>query len=131
MNHMKNGVQLHLGLVLSFLEEMSFMLYELRIYHVVPGRMQAILDRFRDDTISIFAKHNMKVTEFWVDADESKNDLYYILEHQDMASRERNFQEFLEDREWLELKERTEQNGPLYESIDIIYLRNAPFSDKK
>ncbi|MDQ0885692.1 hypothetical protein QFZ81_000780 [Paenibacillus sp. V4I9] len=36
------------------------MLYELRIYQVVPGRMQAILDRFRDDTIRIFAKHDMR-----------------------------------------------------------------------
>ncbi|MFD2614834.1 NIPSNAP family protein [Paenibacillus gansuensis] len=40
------------------------MLYELRIYQVVPGRMQAILDQFRDGTIGIFAKHNMKVTNF-------------------------------------------------------------------
>lgn len=103
------------------------MLYELRTYHVVPGRMQTILDRFRDDTIRIFAKHDMKVTNFWVDADESTNRLYYVLEHPDAASRERNFQAFQEDQEWLDLKNRTEQNGPLYEKIDIIYLKKAPF----
>ncbi|MGO4271352.1 NIPSNAP family protein [Paenibacillus sp. TAF58] len=103
------------------------MLYELRIYQVVPGRMQAILDRFRDDTIRIFAKHDMKVTNFWVDADETKDRLYYVLEHQDAASREQNFKAFLEDTEWLELKERTEQNGPLHEKIDIVYMKKAPF----
>ncbi|KRF13374.1 NIPSNAP family protein [Paenibacillus sp. Soil787] len=103
------------------------MLYELRIYQVVPGRMQAILDRFRDNTIRIFAKHDMKVTNFWVDVDETKDRLYYVLEHQDMDSRERNFQAFLEDQEWLELKERTEQNGPLHENIDIVYMNKAPF----
>ncbi|WP_307447761.1 NIPSNAP family protein [Paenibacillus sp. V4I3] len=33
--------------------------------------MQAILDRFRNDTIRTFAKHDMKVTNFWVVVDES------------------------------------------------------------
>ena len=45
----------------------------------------------------------------------------------DMASRERNFQAFLEDPEWLELRQRTEQNGPLYEKIDVVYMKKAPF----
>ncbi|MFE4709303.1 NIPSNAP family protein [Paenibacillus sp. NPDC056722] len=103
------------------------MLYELRIYHVIPGRMQSILDRFRDGTITIFAKHHMKVTEFWVEADESTNRLYYVLEHRDLAAREQNFKAFQEDPEWLELKERTEQNGPLHENIDVVYLKKADF----
>ncbi|WP_373228736.1 NIPSNAP family protein [Cohnella sp.] len=103
------------------------MLYELRIYQVIPGRMQALLDRFRDDTIRIFAKHSMRVTNFWEDADESKNRLYYVLEHQDAASRERNYKAFREDPEWLELRGRTEENGPLHEKVDIIYMNQVPF----
>ncbi len=106
---------------------MTKMLYELRIYDVVPGKMQTILDRFRDHTIQIFAKHGMKVTQFWVDADETKNRLYYVLEHPDAASREHNFKAFTEDQQWLDLKERTEQAGPLYEKIETIYMHNAPF----
>ncbi|MCZ8516570.1 hypothetical protein O9H85_30115 [Paenibacillus filicis] len=47
--------------------------------------------------------------------------------HPDAASRERNFQAFMEDPEWLDLKERTEANGPLHEKIDIIYMNKAPF----
>ncbi|MFC4807698.1 NIPSNAP family protein [Paenibacillus sp. GCM10023250] len=103
------------------------MLYELRIYTIPEGRMQAMLDRFRDDTIRIFAKHGMNVTEFWVDADASKNRLYYILEHRDAEARERNFEAFMKDPEWLDVRERTERDGPLYEAIDIVYMRKAPF----
>ncbi|MEK8128754.1 NIPSNAP family protein [Paenibacillus filicis] len=103
------------------------MLYELRIYDVLPGRMQAMLDRFRDDTIKIFAKHGMKVTNFWVDADPAKNRLYYVLEHPDASAREQNFQAFLEDQEWIDLRQRTEQSGPMYDKIEIIYMENAPF----
>ncbi|WP_042161071.1 NIPSNAP family protein [Paenibacillus gorillae] len=107
------------------------MLYELRTYYIIPGRMQAMLNRFRDHTITIFAKHGMKVTNFWIDADESNNRLYYVLEHQDEAARERNFQAFLEDQEWLDLRHRTEQDGPMYEKIDIAYMKIAPFFHAK
>ena len=31
------------------------------------------------------------------------------------------------DPEWLELKRVTEQDGPLYEKIDIVYLKKVPF----
>ncbi|MCY9656760.1 NIPSNAP family protein [Paenibacillus chondroitinus] len=103
------------------------MLYELRIYDVTPGKMEAILNRFRDGTISIFAKHEMKVTNFWVDVDDSKERLYYVLEHVDMASRERNFQAFFEDPEWLELKSKSEVNGPLHEKIEVVYMKKASF----
>ncbi|MBO7742784.1 NIPSNAP family protein [Paenibacillus sp. MWE-103] len=103
------------------------MLYELRIYTIPPGRMQAMLNRFRDDTIRIFARYDMKVTEFWVDADESKNRLYYVLEHRDAEARERNFEAFMNDPEWLAVRAKTEQDGPLYEHIDIVYMHKAPF----
>ena len=56
-----------------------------------------------------------------------KDRLYYVLEHADISARERNFQAFLEDPEWLELKERTERNGALHESIEVVYMRNADF----
>ncbi|MDR6550244.1 NIPSNAP family protein [Paenibacillus qinlingensis] len=103
------------------------MLYELRIYDIVPGRMEAILDRFRDNVIALLAKHEMKTTNFWVDADESKNRLYYVLEHENADSRERNFEAFLHDPEWLDIQYRTELNGPLYEKIESIFMQNVPF----
>lgn len=40
------------------------MLYELRIYHIHPGKMQAINDRFSNHTLRIFAKHGIKVIDF-------------------------------------------------------------------
>ena len=89
------------------------MLYELRTYQMKPGRRQVMLSRFRTDTIALMAKHNMKVTRFWVDADASKDRLYYVLEHPDMASRERNYKAFMEDPEWLDLRKHTELGGVL------------------
>ncbi|QHW34122.1 NIPSNAP family protein [Paenibacillus rhizovicinus] len=102
------------------------MIYELRIYYVVPGRMEELLNRFRDHTLHLFQKHDLKVANFWVDMDASNDRLYYVFEHRDLAAREKNFQAFLEDPDWLALQERTERNGKLYERIDEIYMRTAP-----
>ena len=103
------------------------MLYELRIYHINPGKMQDIQARFRDHTLQIFANNRLKVTEFWEDADETNNSLYYVMEHPDMETRNQRFNRFDIDPEWLELKRVTEQDGPLYEKIDIVYLKKVPF----
>ena len=38
----------------------SATVYELRIYHAVPGKLDELGTRFRDDTDKLFAKHGMK-----------------------------------------------------------------------
>ncbi|CAI6085527.1 NIPSNAP family protein [Cohnella sp. JJ-181] len=106
------------------------MLYELRTYQMKPGRLQAMLDRFKSDTLGLFAKHQMKVIQFWVDTDESKDRLYYVLEHPDMTSRERNYKAFMEDPEWLAARKRTETDGVLYEYVESAYMKQAAFFPK-
>jgi len=43
----------------------STVVYELRIYHVVPGKIENLVARFRDHTMKLFADHGIKS----VDAD--------------------------------------------------------------
>jgi tRNA nucleotidyltransferase (CCA-adding enzyme) len=103
------------------------MMYELRIYHICPDKLQDILERFRDHTLQMFKKHGMKVTEFWEDADEATNRLYYVMEHADIETRNRHFERFHEDPAWIELKRVTEQNGPLFQKIETIFMKKVPF----
>ncbi|MCR2804287.1 NIPSNAP family protein [Paenibacillus soyae] len=106
------------------------MLYELRIYYIHPGKMQEIQARFQNRTLQIFANHGLKVTEFWEDANEENNRLYYVMEHSDMETRNQSFEKFHNDPEWLELKRVTELNGPLFEKIDIVFLKTVAFFKK-
>ena len=39
--------------------------YELRIYHVVAGKLDSLVARFRDYTNKLFAKHGMKSVAYW------------------------------------------------------------------
>lgn len=41
------------------------MIYELRFYEVVPGKLSAVNTRFADHTIGVFQKHRIKVVGFW------------------------------------------------------------------
>jgi hypothetical protein len=57
--------------------------YELRMYHVNEGKMDALVARFGDHTDAIFKRHNMKSIGYWVpeDAPYSQNLFIYVLEH--------------------------------------------------
>ena len=39
--------------------------YELRLYHVKEGKMEALKARFGDHTDAIFKRHNMKSIGYW------------------------------------------------------------------
>ena len=41
------------------------MIYELRIYPCIPGRLPALLKRFENDTLKIWDKHGIKQAGFW------------------------------------------------------------------
>ena len=41
------------------------MIYELRIYTTIPGRMPNLLARFNDHTLKIWEKHGIKQVGFW------------------------------------------------------------------
>lgn len=41
------------------------MIYELRIYTTLPGRMPNLLSRFDNHTLRIWEKHGIKQVGFW------------------------------------------------------------------
>ena len=106
--------------------------FELRIYHAVPGRMQDLLARFRDHTISIFDRHGMESVAYWTpmdDPDKNKT-LIYILRHPGREAAEANWKTFRDDPEWKSVKEKSEANGPLVEKIDSTFMALTDFSPR-
>ena len=91
------------------------MIYELRTYQVVPGRMKELNDRFANITVRLFEKHGMKVVGFWETAigEATTTELIYMLAFEDLGHYQRALDAFIADPEWQEAKQRTEVNGPL------------------
>ncbi|MDR6880565.1 hypothetical protein J2X61_002314 [Bacillus sp. 3255] len=105
------------------------MLYELRIYTMHEGKMEAIQQRFSEHTLRIFERLGMNVTEFWIDQT-GLSKLYYVLEYTDKDERQRQWDAFRQDPEWIEAKRKSEENGPIIESIQEIFMNRASFFAK-
>ena len=83
------------------------MLYELRIYITVPGRLPAINDRFAKHTIGFFKKHSIGILGFWNDEIGTSNQLTYILAFDSMADREQKWGVFQADPGWHQVRAET------------------------
>ena|SRR3984893_2995893 len=104
--------------------------YELRMYHVNGGKMDALRDRFGNYTDAIFKRHNMKSVGYWSpeDAPDSQNLFIYILEHPSRAEAEKNWAAFQADPEWQKVKAESEARGPLVDHIDRYFMDPTSFS---
>ena len=107
----------------------SAKVYELRIYHAVPGKLESLVARFRDYTDKLFAKHGMKSVAYWTALDEpvKSSALFYVLEHPSREAAAANWKAFQEDLEWKTVKAKSEENGKLAEKIDSTFLTLTDF----
>ena len=107
--------------------------YELRMYHVNEGKMDALIARFGDHTDAIFRRHNMKSVGFWRPEDEpySQNLFVYILEHPSREEARKNWAAFQADPEWKKVKADSETNGALANHIDSYFMDPTSFSALK
>ena len=106
--------------------------YELRVYHAAPGKLDDLLARFRDHTVKIFERHGMKSVAYWTPVDEpQKSDtLIYILQHPSRAAAEANWKAFQDDPEWKSVKAKSEENGKLVEKVDSTFMSLTDFSPR-
>jgi hypothetical protein len=110
----------------------STTLYELRIYHVAPGKIDDLVARFRDHTMKLFADHGIKSVAYWTALDEpvKNSTFFYILEHPSREAAAANWKAFQADPEWQRVKAKSEENGKLVEKIDSTFLTLTDFSPR-
>ncbi len=108
------------------------MIYELRIYHAVPGRLPALISRFRDQTLRSWDKHGIRQAGFWTTAiGESEGELTYMLAWKSLAEREERWGAFLADPERIAIFAESERDGPLVQNISSQLLEPTEFSSVK
>ena len=107
--------------------------YELRMYHVNDGKMEALKARFGDHTDGIFKRHNLKSIGYWVpeDAPYSQSLFVYILEHPSREEARKNWAAFQADPEWQKVKAESETQGALANHIDSYFMDPTAFSALK
>ena len=105
------------------------MVYELRTYTAVPGRLPELLHRFQTITLGLWEQHGIRPVGFWtVVIGESNLRLYYMLAWDSLAEREVKWTRFMSDPEWLSRRAETERDGPLVASFANTILEPTAFS---
>lgn len=105
------------------------MIYELRVYHCVPGRLPALLKRFETVTLELWRRHSIVQAGFWtVVVGNSNQDLYYLLAWQSLAEREAKWAAFQSDPEWIAKRAQTEADGAIVASISNTIFQPTAFS---
>ena len=106
--------------------------FELRVYHAVPGKVPALVSRFRDTASKLLAKHDLKAVGYWVpeDAPASDNTFIYILAHPSREEAKKNWDALRADPAFLEMA-KSEQAEKLLEKVDSTYMQPTDFSPMK
>ena len=106
--------------------------FELRVYHAVPGKLPALESRFRDTTSKLLAKHDLKVVGYWVpeDAPAWDNTFIFMLAHASREEANKNWDALWADPAFQEVV-KSEQSNKLVEKADSTYMRPTDFSPMK
>ncbi len=106
--------------------------FELRVYHAVPGKLPALESRFRDTASRLPAKHDLKAVGYWVpeDAPASDNTFIYILAHPSREEAKKNWDAMFADPAFQEMV-KSEQADKLVNKVDATYMRPTDFSPMK
>jgi NIPSNAP len=105
------------------------MLYEMRVYHCMPGRLPALLKRFETKTLAIWQKHGIRQAGFFTTVvGESNQQLVYFLTWESLAERERKWSAFMSDPEWLAARAETEKDGQIVAHLSNQILVPTAFS---
>jgi hypothetical protein len=108
------------------------MLYELRVYRCIPGRLPALIKRFDTATLKLWEKHGIRQVGFWTTLiGESNQELTYMLAWNSLAEREQKWNGFMADPEWVDKRAESEKDGAIVANIVSQILQPTSFSAMK
>jgi hypothetical protein len=108
--------------------------FELRTYHCLPGRLEALKARFRNHTVKLFEKHGIQNIGYWVpqDADKGKDTtLIYIVAHPDKEAAAKAWAAFRVDPDWVKARTESEKDGKIVDKVESVYMDAVDFSKLK
>jgi NIPSNAP len=108
------------------------MIYEMRVYRCVPGRLPALLQRFQNTTLKLWDKHGIKQAGFWTTLiGDSNQELTYLLAWESLADREKKWNAFMVDPDWVNARAASEKDGAILLNASNQILVPTAFSAVK
>lgn len=95
------------------------MIYQLRIYEIFETNKDAFHARFRDHAMRIMGQYGFDFVGLWESATPERTEFIYLLRWPDEATMRRQWEEFMADEEWTQIKRETSAKyGDLVGTID-------------
>lgn len=97
--------------------------YEMRHYTTRPGKLGDLDARFRNHTMSLFAKHGMEnLWYFHPEAGQANAEttLLYFLAHHSAEAKEASFAAFRSDPDWTAARNASEKDGPILVEKGVV-----------
>ncbi len=105
------------------------MIYELRVYRALPGRMPALLKRFETRTLKIWERMGIRQLGFWTTLiGPSHLELVYMLVWESLEEQQRKWALFQADPEWREAWAESEKDGIIVGNVANTMLNPTKFS---
>ena len=116
---------------LNFAASVKPRAFDLRIYSVLPGKLDAFRNRWRDFAVPIYERNGLHSVGWWVtekkDAD-GHDQLICLLAGENIAAIQKSIGAFHQDAEWQRVEKETEKDGKLRGGIEAFKLTPADFS---
>jgi hypothetical protein len=108
------------------------MIYEMRVYRCLPGRLPNLLKRFENTTLKLWEKHAIRPVGFFTTLiGESNQELTYFLAWESLAEREKKWTAFQSDQDWISARAKSEEDGQILLNIVSQLLTPTAFSALK
>ncbi len=108
------------------------MIYEYRVYHLLPGGMAKEHERLSKAAFPLFEKHGMKVVGCWTNLiGGASNQIIYMLGYEDLGHREKSWAAFQTDPDWQKEMAASAGVPPFVDHIENVMLRPTPYSPMK
>ena len=119
---------------LDFIPSKSPRVFDLRIYSVLPGKLDAFRNRWRDYAVPIYERHGLHSLGWWVA--EKKNadrqdQFVVLLAGESLDAMQKSIGDYHKDAEWQRVEKETERDGKLRSGVEAFKLRATDFSALK
>ena len=118
----------------DFAASKSSRAFDLRIYSVLPGKLEVFHNRWRDHVVPIYERHGLHSLGWWVaeNKDATGHDQFVcLLAGESLEAIQRSIAEFHRDPEWQRVEKETERDAKLRDGVIAYKLMPADFSAMK
>ncbi len=104
------------------------MIYEWRVYEVVPGKMPNMVRRFGEVTDALFKKHGIDVVGYWTTTIGANDQFVYMLHFESFEHRQKAWSSFQADPEWQQKRAESVKDGEIVARVTNSILTPTRFS---